>query len=119
MPKEAQVKSPANAKASAAKSGKQPARKSRKRRFTVRFAIVACILLLYALGMVIYSQESKLKEIRAEQEALEEEYLALQNEQQRLERMIDYAKSDEYLIQYAREKLGYVLPDDIKFHIED
>ena len=43
----------------------------------------------------------------------------LQNEEQRLEYMIEYAKSEEYLIQYAREKLGFVLPDDVKFDIED
>ena len=113
---------PAEEKAKTAKGkaeGKQSSRKNRKRRLTVRFALVACALLLYALGMVIRSQGVKLKEIRAEQDALQQEYLALQNEQQRLERMIEYAKSDEYLIQYAREKLGYVLPDDIKFHIED
>ena len=105
--------------AAAKKSGKQPAKKSRKRRLTIRFALLASGLLIYALIMVFLSQEKKLNEIRAEQQALEEEYLALQNEEQRLERMIEYAKSDEYLIQYAREKLGYVMPDDIKFHIED
>jgi hypothetical protein len=33
--------------------------------------------------------------------------------------MIEYAKSDEYRVQYAREKLGLVLPDDIKFDITD
>ena len=44
---------------------------------------------------------------------------ALQAEEQRLEYMIDYAKSDEYRVQYAREKLGLVLPDDIKFDITD
>lgn len=104
---------------SSAKTGKRPASKAKTRRRTIRIAGAAAILLLYALVMVIRSQENKLKEIRAEQETLQEEYLALKNEEQRLERMIEYARSDEYLIQYAREKLGYVLPDDIKFHIED
>lgn len=50
---------------------------------------------------------------------MDEQYAALQAEEQRLEYMIEYAKSDEYRVQYAREKLGLVLPDDIKFDITD
>ena len=107
------------AKAPSVKPKEEQAPARKKRRFTIRFALIASALLLYALVMVVYSQEVKLKEIRAEQEALNEKYLALQNEEQRLTRMIEYAKTDEYLMQYAREKLGYVLPDDIKFHLED
>ena len=32
--------------------------------------------------------------------------------------MIEYSGSESYLIQYAREKLGYVRPDEIKFDID-
>lgn len=64
-------------------------------------------------------QQAKLNEIAAKQAALDEQYAALQAEEQRLEYMIEYAKSDEYRVQYAREKLGLVLPDDIKFDITD
>ena len=93
------------------------AKKRKKRRFRARFLLLAAGALLYAFIMVIHSQSEKLSEIKSEQEALTEEYIALQNEETRLERMIEYAKTDEYRIQYAREKLGYVLPDDIQFDL--
>ena len=49
---------------------------------------------------------------------MSEEYAALQIEKQRIEYMIEYAQSEEYLLQYAREKLGYVKPGDVKFSVE-
>ena len=67
---------------------------------------------------IFVSQEQKLNEIAEQEAARQAEYEALQNEEQRLQYMIEYAKSEEYLLQYAREKLGFVLPDDIKFDIE-
>ena len=42
-----------------------------------------------------------------------------QNEEKaRLEYMIEYSGSESYLIQYPREKLGYVRSDEIKFDID-
>lgn len=92
-------------------------RKSRKLNKT-RLAFFAGALLAVALGLVFLSQERKLEAIRQEQQALGEEYAALQAEKQRIEYMIEYAQSEEYLLQYAREKLGYVKPGDIKFDVE-
>ena len=37
-------------------------------------------------------------------------------EEERLERMLEYMRTTDYMIQYAREKLGYVFPDDYKFY---
>ena len=37
-------------------------------------------------------------------------------EKERLERMLEYMHTTDYMIQYAREKLGYVFPDDFKFY---
>lgn len=68
--------------------------------------------------MVFMAQEQKLSDIHKETAALEQEYEALLNEQQRVEYMIEYAQSTDYLLQYAREKLGYVRENDIKFNIE-
>ena len=68
--------------------------------------------------VVLFSQEGKLHAIAAEQAALNEEYDSLLIEKQRIEYMIEYAQSEEYILQYAREKLGFVMPDDIKFSVE-
>ena len=90
----------------------------RKLKATPRFIMLLTLICLIFAGAVILSQQAKLNEIAAKQAALDEQYAALQAEQ-RLEYMIEYAKSDEYRVQYAREKLGLVLPDDIKFDITD
>lgn len=91
----------------------------RKLKATPRFIMLLTLICLIFAGSVILSQQAKLNEIAAKQAALDEQYAALQAEEQRLEYMIEYAKSDEYRVQYAREKLGLVLPDDIKFDITD
>ena len=62
---------------------------------------------------------SKLYDAIAEEQAQLQEVIAAQNEEKaRLEYMIEYSGSESYLIQYAREKLGYVRPDEIKFDID-
>lgn len=91
----------------------------RKLKVTPKFIMLLALICLVFAGAVMLSQQAKLNEIAAKQTALDEEYAALQAEEQRLEYMIEYAKSDEYKLQYAREKLGLVLPDDIKFNITE
>ncbi len=71
-----------------------------------------------AFVVVFIAQENKLSAIQAEQAALGQEYDALELEKQRIEYMIEYAQSEEYILQYAREKLGFVKPDDIQFSLE-
>ena len=78
----------------------------RKLKATPRFIMLLTLICLIFAGAVILSQQAKLNEIAAKQAALDEQYAALQAEEQRLEYMIEYAKSDEYRVQYAREKLG-------------
>ncbi len=91
----------------------------RKLKATPRFIMLLTLVCVIFASAVFLSQKSKLDEIAAQQAELDEEYAALQAEEQRLEYMIEYAKSDEYKVQYAREKLGLVLPSDIKFDITE
>lgn len=92
-----------------------------KRRFkaTPRFVALVMLVCFVFVCAAYLSQQEKLGEVRVREAELQSRYAELQAEEQRLEYMIEYAKSDEYRIQYAREKLGLVLPDDIKFNIED
>lgn len=92
---------------------------ARRFRVTPRFVALVMLVCLVFACVVFIDQQQKLGEVRAREAELNAKYAALQAEEQRLEYMIEYAKSDEYRIQYAREKLGLVLPDDIKFNIKD
>ncbi len=77
---------------------------------------LCCLIGLVVLLSMAISQTDKLKEITRQQQELTVSYEQLQLEEQRLSRMLEYAQTDEYLEQYAREKLGYVGPDDYKFY---
>ena len=77
---------------------------------------MAFILAFFILGGVYLSQQTKLKSISEQKTELQSELDALSIEEERLERTLEYMQTDEYKLQYAREKLGYVFPDDIKFY---
>lgn len=81
-----------------------------------RYIILFFILTFFVLGGVFLSQQTKLKGIAEQKIALQTELDSHKVEQERLERMLEYMRTTDYLIQYAREKLGYVFPDDWKFY---
>lgn len=84
-------------------------------RIRPRYLILFFILTFFVLGGVYLSQQTKLSTIAEEKLALQSELDSLKVEEERLERMLEYMRTTDYMIQYAREKLGYVFPDDWKF----
>lgn len=94
------------------------AKKDRKKNKRMKTASLAGIICVLIIGVVLYSQEVKLRAIYAEQQELQQQIAGQEEEMDRLEYMIEYTGTESYLIQYAREKLGYVLPDGIKFDVQ-
>ena len=89
----------------------------RKKRFLI-FALAVTVVLAAATCFVAVNavrQMNKLGEINSEYDALEQRYNEMLRDEQRLEFMIEYSGSKEHLEQQARERFGYVLPDDIIF----
>jgi len=78
--------------------------------------LLCCLVVLAALAVVYFSQSAKLSEIEKEQQALQSQYESMLLEEQRLNGMLSFVHTDDYLMQYAREKLGYVGPRDYKFY---
>lgn len=91
----------------------------RKKNKHGRVVALVCLLCVGLAGAVLLSQQRKLHSIAEEQEALLKEIAVQEDEMDRMEYMIEYSQNEAYLIQYAREKLGYVRPDEIKFDIAD
>ena len=83
--------------------------------FRPRVVIPLFMILIAVMLGIKLSQQTKMDRIAEEKAQLTSEYAALEVEQERLERMLEYMQTDDYLMQYAREKLGYVFPNDIKF----
>ncbi len=85
-------------------------------RIRPRYIILFFILTIFVLGGVYLSQRTKLSSIAEKKIELQTELDAKKVEQERLERMLEYMQTTDYMIQYAREKLGYVFEDDWKFY---
>ena len=85
-------------------------------RIRPRYLILFFILTFFVLGGVYLSQQTKLSSIAEEKIKLQSKLDEKKVEQERLERMLEYMQTTDYMIQYAREKLGYVFPDDYKFY---
>ena len=93
--------------------------KRKKKNKKLRAALAVAAVCVVLAGAVLLTQEHKLRTIGEEQAKLQEVIQAQEEEKSRLEYMIEYTQNDAYLIQYAREKLGYVEKDEIKFDIKD
>ena len=91
------------------------AKKKKKFRLRAGYVILAFLLLVCILGGVYLSQETRIEKIAAEKATLQSELDKLKVEEERLERTLEYMGTNDYLLQYAREKLGYVYSNDIKF----
>jgi cell division protein FtsB len=85
-------------------------------RIRPRYLILFFILTFFVLGGVYLSQQTKLTSIADEKVQLQAKLDARKVEEERLERMLEYMRTTDYMIQYAREKLGYVFEDDFKFY---
>lgn len=81
-----------------------------------RYIILFFILVFFVLGGVFLSQQTKLESIADEKLILQAQLDQFKVEEERLERMLEYMQTTDYMIQYAREKLGYVFEDDWKFY---
>lgn len=81
-----------------------------------RYIVLLLLFCLCVMGGIYLSQETRMETISKEKAELQSELDSLKVEQERLERMLEYMQTDDYLLQYAREKLGYVFPDDVKFY---
>ena len=78
--------------------------------------IVGLALAVFASIFYMYKdQERKLSELEAERQQLQDRLDELSREKERLEGKLEYTNSLEGLLQYARDNLGYVFPDDTRY----
>ena len=93
------------------------AKKKKKKQFKLKagYIILAFLLAFCILGGIYLSQQTRLDSIAAQKKELQTQLDELEVEEERLTRTLEYMNTTDYLIQYAREKLGYIFPDDYKF----
>ncbi len=81
----------------------------------VRLLWVGFIVL--ALFSIVSSQLT-INELTEQREALEDQVIAVQDEVDEMKYDLECPIDDEYIIRFAREKLGYHLPGETIFHYD-
>ena len=91
---------------------------------TAYMVIIGVLVILIAVSLTIGIPEYQRKQERARQIELEtEQKLAelaeLELQYNTMSGKINYTASQEYLLRYAREYLGYLLPGDIRIDVDN
>lgn len=93
-------------------SKKRTMRKDRVASF-VRLLVLSCVLCITFVTLL--SQQKRLFYLNDEQKLLEAKLDQLKLEEEKRKRLLDFTQTDAYIEQFARDKLGLVKKDDIKF----
>ncbi len=97
---------------------------TKDKRFVFRLALFSGILVLFIAAFLsaIAAYRARIrraKEIDEETEALKQKLHELENRRETLEGMVEYTESEEFLIRYAREYLGYMFEGDIRIDVDN
>lgn len=97
--------------------------KRRRKKKLSRFTVFGVLTLCTVLCSVAIYKNAGLKETSAEYsrqlQELKQEQKKLEDEKKDIEEYKSYVKTDEYVEDTARDKLGLVYPDEIIFEPED
>lgn len=87
----------------------------KKRRITLKFKLLILLACLVYAGVLFVDQSTLLSSLDKEKAALQEQFdqQALVNSE--LQNEAQFTNSDAYIEKAAREKLGWVKKDEIKF----
>lgn len=85
--------------------------------------ICAAAVLAVAFFVVMFStikqQQLKLDELEKERQLKQQELDELNLQYNSIEEMLKYTESNEFLLRYAREHLGYMLKGDIRIDVDN
>ena len=100
------------------KKGNKPGKR------TAYMVIIGVLVILIAVSLTIGIPEYQRKQERARQIELETEQklaelVELELQYNTMSGKINYTASQEYLLRYAREYLGYLLPGDIRIDVDN
>ena len=91
----------------------------KNRRIKLRFKLMLLAVFLAYAAFSIFTQQSNINSLLAEQESLNEQYAQAQMELQRLQDKSEYMKTKDYVEDTARKRLGYAYGDEIILTVPD
>jgi len=92
--------------------------KTSGQRALIRWGTVIAVVLSLLLGWELISSFNQLKALNVERAAAQEQLEVIEEENESLEKQVETAQTDDYIIRMARKILGWVFPDDVRI-IED
>ncbi|MHB1314022.1 MAG: FtsB family cell division protein [Christensenellales bacterium] len=87
----------------------------KQRKITSKFFVFVFLVCFVYAGVVFAVQQNKIEQQKKELQVIESQIQEKKNQQSELEYRIDNTLSQEYVERIAREKLGWVKDDEIKF----
>jgi len=75
----------------------------------------ALLVVLGFFAVTVLDQQARMNDMAGEEEQLTQDLEDLSTERDRLDRMIDYASTDAYIEQMARDLLGWVKKGETRF----
>ena len=81
--------------------------------------IVVCVVLVAVTFIVLGGVNQSIDTLEREQKQLRLEQVALEAERSAYENELSRVETDAYVIRVAREKYGYIMPGEIRFHISN
>ena len=92
---------------------------ARKFRFG-RVIMLTLLLSTFSIFLVnVYKQQQRIEALTQEKQELTQTKKTLSTEKSRLDRLLEYTKTDEYIEQYARDRLGWVKPGETLFQLPE
>lgn len=85
----------------------------KKRTVKLRFKLMLLAVFLAYAAFLIFSQQSNIGNLLAEQQTLNAQYDQAQMELQRLKDKSEYMNTKDYVEDTARKRLGYAYEDEI------
>lgn len=80
-----------------------------------RFWLFIIAVMLIAFGVSFFSVQNILREGRQEIHAAQQQRRALQEKVNKLQEDLTFIRSDDYIIRLARNELGMLMPDEIRY----
>ena len=85
-----------------------------KHRAMIRWVTIIAVILSILLGWELISSFRQLQTLEDTRAAAQEQLDGIEDANDSLEKQIEQAQTDDYIIRMARKLLGWVFPDDIR-----
>lgn len=82
-----------------------------------RFALIICVVLpiIFYAGFVFTRNFKTYNSLKAQLEKTQGEFYEVTQENEQLKQEVEYTKTEDFIVQKARELLGFVKPGEVKF----